>query len=59
MKRNTLFAAMTLTATVLGGAAFADSNHGHGGQPGAKSGPGMMQSGGPDMMGMMGKGLML
>ena len=55
MKRNTLLAAMTLAATALGGAAFADSNHGHGGQPGAKSGPGMMQSGGPDMMGMMGK----
>lgn len=54
MKRNTFFAAMTLAATVLGGAAFADANHGHAGQPGARSGPGMMQSGGPGMMGMMG-----
>lgn len=53
MKRNTLLAAMTLTATVLGGAAFADSHHGHSGQPGAKSGSGMMQSGGPGMMGGM------
>lgn len=54
MKRNTFFAAMTLAATALGGAAFADSNHGHGGQPGTRSGPGMMQSGSPGMMGMMG-----
>ena len=44
MKRNTLLAAMTLTATALGGTAFADSNHGHGGQPGTRSGPGMMQT---------------
>ena len=43
MKRNTLLAAMTLAATALGGAAFADANHGRGGQFGAQSGPGMMQ----------------
>ena len=49
MKRNTLLAAMTLTATVLGGAAFAESHHGHGG----KSGPGAAQGGAPGMMGMM------
>lgn len=54
MKRNTLFAAITLTATALGGAASADSHHGHGAQPGVKSGPGMTQSGAPGMMGMMG-----
>lgn len=53
MKRNTLFAAMTLTATALGGAAFADSNRGHGEQSGTRSAPVMMQSGGPGMMGMM------
>ena len=53
MKRIALLAATALTATVLGGAAFADANHGHGGQPGVKSGPGMMQSGGPGMMGGM------
>ena len=46
MKRNTLLAAMTLTATVLGGAAFAESHHGHGG----KSGPGAAQGGAPGMM---------
>ena len=49
MKRNTLLAAMTLTATVLGGAAFAESHHGQGG----KSGPGAAQGGAPGMMGMM------
>ena len=54
MKRNTLLAAMTLAATALGGAAFADANHGRGGQFGAQSGPGMMQNGGPGMMGNMG-----
>lgn len=54
MKRNTLFAAITLTATALGGTAFADSDHGHSEQSGATSGPGMMQSGGPGMMGGMG-----
>ena len=53
MKRITPLAAMALTATVLGGAAFADSHHGHSGQPVAKSRPGMMQSGSPGMMGGM------
>jgi Ca2+-binding EF-hand superfamily protein len=43
MKRNTLLAAMTLAATAFGGAAFADANHGHGGQLGAQGGAGMMQ----------------
>ena len=53
MKRNTLLAAMTLAATAFGGAALADANHGHGGQPGAQGGPDMMQNGGPSMMGNM------
>ena len=54
MKRNTLLAAMTLAATAFGGAAFADANHGHGGQLGAQGGAGMMQNGGPGMMANMG-----
>lgn len=54
MKRNALLAAMTLAATTIGGAAFADANHGHGGQPGAQGGSGMMQDGGTGMMGNMG-----
>ncbi len=54
MKRNTLLAAMTLAATAFGGVALADANHGHSGQPGAQSGAGMMQNGGPGMMGNMG-----
>lgn len=54
MKRNTLLAAMTLAATAFGGAAFANANHGHGGQLGAQGGAGMMQNGGPGMMANMG-----
>lgn len=54
MKRNTLLAAMTLAATAFGGAALADANHGHGGQPDARGGAGMMQNGGPGMTGNMG-----
>lgn len=53
MKRNTLLAAIAVTASVFGAAAFADSHHGHGGQSGAKSGSGMMQGGGSGMMGGM------
>lgn len=54
MKRNTLLAAMTLAATAFGGAALADANHGHGGQPDARGGAGMMHNGGPGMTGNMG-----
>lgn len=54
MKRNTLLAAMTLTATVLGGAAFADTDYRHGNKSGAKSATGFMQDGGHGMDGMDG-----
>ncbi len=59
MNRKTLLAVTVLTATAIGGAAFADSHHGHGGQTGSNdragaktqgAGPGMMD----DMSGMMG-----
>ena len=54
MNRKTLLAVTVLTATVVGGAAFADSHHGHRGQPGANDRAGMtMQGDGPGMMGDM------
>lgn len=49
MKHNSLLAAFALVATVLGGAAYAGSDHGHGGKSGATA----MQGGGSGMMGGM------
>lgn len=54
MKRTPLLAAIAVSAAVVGGAAFADANHGHGGQADAEQMPGPMQNSGPGMMGMMG-----
>ena len=57
MKRTTLLAATALTATLLGGVAFADGNNSHGMKQGDKSGSAMMMQG--DRQGMMdGKGMM-
>jgi hypothetical protein len=54
MNRKTILAATVLAATAIGSVAFADSNHGHQGQPGSNGREGMMmQDGGPGMMGMM------
>jgi len=54
MNRRTILAATVLSATAIGSAAFADSNHGHQGQPGSNNREGvMMQDGGPGMMGIM------
>lgn len=54
MNRKTLLAATVLAATTIASAAFADSHHGHKGQPGPNAGAGMMmQDGGPSMMGNM------
>ena len=53
MKHNSLLAAFALAATVLGGAAYAGSDHGHGGKTGGKSGAAAMQGGGSGMMGGM------
>ncbi len=54
MNRKTLLAATVLTVTAIGGAAFADSHHGHKGQSGPNDRSGMMmQDGGPGMMGKM------
>ncbi|MCF3595037.1 calcium-binding protein [Rhodobacteraceae bacterium LMO-12] len=54
MNRKTLFAATVLTVAAIGGAAFADSHHGHKGQSGPNDRSGMMmQDGGSGMMGKM------
>lgn len=59
MNRIMLLAATVLAATAVGGAAFAESDHGHKGQPGQNDREGMtMQEDNPGMMdgmsGMMG-----
>lgn len=54
MTRKTLLAATVLAAAVTGGAAIADSNHGHRGQPGPYGNTGMMMQDGSGMMGNMG-----
>ncbi|WP_199672152.1 EF-hand domain-containing protein [Pseudooceanicola sediminis] len=54
MTRKTLFATAVLAATALGGAAFADSHHGHGAKDGPGDRAGMMLQGAPGMMGDMG-----
>ncbi|MEH6648179.1 EF-hand domain-containing protein [Sulfitobacter sp.] len=54
MNHKTLLAATALAATVIGGTAFADSNHGHKGKTGSNDQAGMMHNGGPGMMDMMG-----
>lgn len=51
MTRKTIIAAAVLAVTAFGGAAFAQSNHGHGDKADKMGGQGMMQSGG--MMGDM------
>lgn len=53
MNHKTLLAATALAATVIGGAAFAESHHGHRGNAGSNYPAGMMHNGGPEMMGMM------
>jgi Ca2+-binding EF-hand superfamily protein len=53
MNRKTLLAATALAATVIGGAAFAESHHGHKGKTGSNEQAGMMHNRGPEMMGMM------
>jgi EF hand len=54
MTRKTLLAATVLAATTIGGAAFADADHGQKGRYGSNDGPGMMmQDSGPGMMGGM------
>lgn len=54
MTRRPLFAATVLAAIAIGGAAFADSDHGHKGQPGSTDRAGMtMHGGAAGMMGMM------
>lgn len=53
MNHKTLLAATALAATVLGGAAIADAQHGHNGKTGLNDQAGMMHDGGPGMMGMM------
>lgn len=54
MDHKTLLAATALAATVIGGAAFAESHHGHKGKTGSNEQAGMMHNGGPGMMDMMG-----
>ncbi len=54
MNHKTLLAATALAATVIGGAAFAESYHGHKGKTGSNDQAGMMHNGGPEMMGGMG-----
>lgn len=62
MTRNTIIVAAVLATTAIGGAAFAASDHGHGGKPGQGDVHGMMMQGGGagmmghkgDMSGMMG-----
>jgi Ca2+-binding EF-hand superfamily protein len=54
MNRRIILAATVLAATAIGSVAFADSNHGHQGQPGSNDRQGMMmQDGGLGMMGIM------
>ncbi len=54
MTRKTLLAATVLAATTIGGAAFADADHGQKGRYGSNYGPGMMmQDSGPGRMGNM------
>lgn len=50
MSKRHIMALSLAAATVLGGAAFAASDHGHGGKPGKMNSQGMMMQGG----GMMG-----
>jgi len=52
MTRKTIIAATVLAVTALGGAAFAESDHGHGDKAGEKGGQGMMMQGGGMMGGM-------
>lgn len=61
MTRDTIIVAAVLATTAIGGAAFAASDHGHGGKPGQGNAQGMMmQGGGAGMMGDMSemKGMM-
>jgi Ca2+-binding EF-hand superfamily protein len=53
MDHKTLLAATALAATVIGGAAFAESGHRHKGKTGANEPAGMMHNSGLEMMGMM------
>jgi len=53
MTRKTLFATAVLAATAFGGAAFADSHHGHGAKDGPGDRAGMMMQGAPGVMDMM------
>ncbi|SFF13398.1 EF hand [Sulfitobacter brevis] len=54
MNRRIILAATVLAATAIGSVAFADSNHGHQGQPRSNDRQGMMmQDRGPGMMDMM------
>lgn len=55
MNQKTLLAATALAATVIGGASFAESHHGHKGKTGSNCPAGMMHNGGPEMMGMHGE----
>jgi Ca2+-binding EF-hand superfamily protein len=55
MTRKKLLAVTALAATLIASASFADSHHGHKGQPGGNDRAGMMmQGGGQGMMGNMG-----
>lgn len=55
MISKTFFAISIVAATALGGAAYADADHGHGQSRGPSAGQGMaMQQGGPGVMGGMG-----
>ena len=53
MKLKIFLAATALAATVIGGAAFAETHHGHKGKTGSNEQAGMMHNGGPEMMGMI------
>ncbi|MFC6639904.1 EF-hand domain-containing protein [Sulfitobacter sediminilitoris] len=54
MKHKIFLAATALAATVIGGAAFAETHHGHKCKTGSNEQAAMMHNGGPEMMGMMG-----
>lgn len=54
MSRKSLFAVTVLAATAIGGAAIANSDHGHGAKSGPGTGAGMAAQGSPGMMGGMG-----
>ncbi|MCK8463100.1 calcium-binding protein [Aliiroseovarius sp. S1339] len=54
MTRRILLTAAVLAATAIGSTAIAESNHGHGGQPGSNDRADMMMKDGSGMMGNMG-----